>query len=225
MSLSINDLKSLSFGYLCGQDLIQFAAAPLLIKQYEVDPQSLQRGCDLAYSQIQGQLSTRYDIATELNKKGVINAIAKAVISAGVIASFEVIAPGLGYTSQPVIVVAGGGGIDGAGTAVLLNGSVTSITKTNGGSGYTSAPVVSFSGGIAPDTRSVLCVRIASLLALENCLGNMQNISDYMLNLFKSNRKDLLDIRNGQLNLPITESGDSVISAAFLADNSFKTLG
>lgn len=225
MSLTTDQLKSLSFGYLTGADLLQFAAAPLLIKQFEVDPNSLQRGCDLAYSQIQGQLSTRYDIATELNKKGTINAIAKAIIAAGVISSFEVIAPGLGYTAQPTIIVAGGGGIDGAGTAVLLNGSVTAITKTNGGSGYTSAPVVSFSGGIAADTRAVLCVRIASLLALENCLGNMQNLSDFMLTLFKSNRKDLLDIRNGQLNLPLTESGDSVMSAAFLVDNTFNTLG
>lgn len=225
MSLTIDQLKSLSFGYLSGADLLQFAAAPLLIKQYEVDNNSLQRGCDLAYSFMIGQLSTRYDISQELNKKAVINAMARAIVAAGVITSLEVTAPGLGYTSTPTVVIAGGGGIDGAGTAVLLNGTVSSITKTNGGSGYTSAPVVSFSGGIAADTRATLCVRIVTLLALENCLGNMQNLSEFLLSYFKNNRKDLLDIRNGQLNLPINESGEATISAAVMVDNSFKTLG
>src|SRR5918911_684528 len=54
---------------------------------------------------------------------------------------------GSGYTSPPVVTIAGGGGLSATATAVLTDGAVTSITITHPGSGYVSAPVVGFSGG------------------------------------------------------------------------------
>ena len=59
----------------------------------------------------------------------------------------KVTAQGTGYTSQPTVVITGGGGSGAAATANISSGKVISIDVTNAGTGYTSAPTVSFSGG------------------------------------------------------------------------------
>ena len=66
MSLTVAELKALNLGYLSGADLLQFCVAPLLIKCYEADNDSLQNGCSTAYVQLDGNLSSRYDVESEL---------------------------------------------------------------------------------------------------------------------------------------------------------------
>jgi len=149
MSLTATELKALDLGYLKGSDLLQFCAAQLLIKQYEVDNDSLQAGSNLAYSELESNLSTRYDVKTELENS----------------------------------------------------------------------------------TRNALCVKIASILAIRNILGNAQNISEMMINLFVWADKELIAIRNGQislgLNQPQNTDGTPVLnySDASLIRSSFKTIG
>lgn len=56
--------------------------------------------------------------------------------------------PGSGYTSDPSVVISGGGGSGGAAIAVRgSNGSIATIVVVNPGSGYTSPPTVTIQGG------------------------------------------------------------------------------
>ena len=145
MAITPDQLKALNFGYLNGNDLIQFAGIQLLSVQYEKDNTSLQNGCDLAYSEVIGSLSTRYDITSELQT------------------------------------------ISGA--------------------------------------RCILLVKIVSILAIRNILGNLQNISQVIKDNYDWADNTVLDIRNGQMNLILTESSTAKASVAELIPNSFLTLG
>lgn len=64
--ITVDQLAAMNFGYLKGADLIQWCSTSLLIGQYAKNAQSLQDGCDLAYSEVIGSLSTRYNITDEL---------------------------------------------------------------------------------------------------------------------------------------------------------------
>jgi|ERR1035437_5294186 hypothetical protein len=66
MSLTIDQLKALTFGYLTGVDIKQFCAPSLLIAEYEKDTTSLQTGCTMAYEELKASLSNRYNVDTEL---------------------------------------------------------------------------------------------------------------------------------------------------------------
>jgi phage gp36-like protein len=66
MSLTVAELKVLSFGYLTGADLKQFCPPQLLIKIYEVDSDALNTGCQFAYSELKSSLSNRYNVDLEL---------------------------------------------------------------------------------------------------------------------------------------------------------------
>lgn len=68
MSLTNAQLKALSFGYLNGGDLMKYCSPQLLIKQYEIDPTSLQESCDTAIAEVSAHLSTRFDLTAELAK-------------------------------------------------------------------------------------------------------------------------------------------------------------
>jgi hypothetical protein len=48
----------------------------------------------------------------------------------------------MGYTTNPVVAIFGGGGTGAKATANQINGVVTSITITNPGSGYTNTPTI-----------------------------------------------------------------------------------
>jgi hypothetical protein len=54
---------------------------------------------------------------------------------------------GKGYTSQPQVVISGGGGIGASATAYISQGIVYSIVIDNPGTGFTSAPTIYLSGG------------------------------------------------------------------------------
>lgn len=67
---------------------------------------------------------------------------------AAAIAAVVVGSGGSGYSSAPLVDIAGGGGSNATATATISStGVVTSVQVTNGGSGYTSAPTISFTGG------------------------------------------------------------------------------
>lgn len=65
-----DELKALEFDYLTGSDLLRFCPYQVLQKQLAIDDDSVQIGCDIAYSEMLSTLGARYDIATELAKTG-----------------------------------------------------------------------------------------------------------------------------------------------------------
>jgi hypothetical protein len=73
-------------------------------------------------------------------------ATATVVVSNGATGIYTVTAAGTAYTTAPLVVLTGGGGLGATATAVLGSGgtagTVISITNTNAGQGYTSAPTV-----------------------------------------------------------------------------------
>lgn len=80
------------------------------------------------------------------------------------------------------------------------------------------------------DARSELCVKVATIAAIRNCLGNAQSISEKMAMDFKWCDKTLMDFRNGQSPLPLAlppvpPSGVPITSTAQLINSSFSTLG
>lgn len=66
-TLTPQQLANLNFGYLTGQDLIQYAAIQVLTRQYESNQQILQQGCDNAYSEMIGYFYSKYDVQREFN--------------------------------------------------------------------------------------------------------------------------------------------------------------
>jgi Ni,Fe-hydrogenase III small subunit len=226
MSLTIDQLKNLSFGYLNGADLLRYAAPQLLIRQYEVDPDGLENGCDTAYAEIIAKLETRFDLTAELAKVAFTNAAATATITTGAVSAINITNAGTSYASAPAVSFTGGGGSGAAATAVLTGDKVTAINITNAGSGYTSAPTVVLTGGAAADTRARLLVKIAAIWAIRNALGNAQNIAEAMQNHFKWADQMVSDLRNGQGGLPVKQSDTTTVgSGAELIDSSFSTLG
>jgi hypothetical protein len=75
MAVTIDDIKALNFGYLTGEDLLQFCSPQLLIKQYTVDNNSLQNGFNFAQSEVIASFTTRYDLTAELVKTGTSRAL------------------------------------------------------------------------------------------------------------------------------------------------------
>lgn len=67
---TLADIVGLSFGYLTTEDLLKWCPAQLLVKSYTEDTNSLQSACDRSISRVTSQLSTRYDLTTELVKSG-----------------------------------------------------------------------------------------------------------------------------------------------------------
>lgn len=225
MTLTTDQLKVLSFGYLTGNDLLQWCNAQLLIKQYEVDNNSLQRGYNQAIFEIISQISTRYDLTAELTKIGNVPASALAILNNGAISNINVLVPGTNFTTVPVISFTGGGGNGAAATASIVNNALGPITITAAGANYTTPPTVNIIGGQVADTRSVLLVKIITILAVRNIIGNVDNVSDKQEANFKWVDRAILDIRKGQQNLPINGAAATVAAVAELISDSVNTLG
>ena len=225
MSLSVNDIKGLSFGYLTGGDLLQWCTPQYLQKQYEIDSNSLQKGVNQAISEAISSFATRYDLTAELSKTGNIQPTALAILSDGVISSITILVPGNNYTSNPTVNIVGGGGSGATTTATISSGGIATITVTNGGSGFTSLPYISFSGGQTNDTRAIFLVKILSILALNNILGSMTNLSEKMVNDITWANKTVKSVRDGQQNLPLPQAQCAKVSNAGLICDSFSTLG
>jgi len=66
MAITKDQLTQLNFGYLTGQDLVQFCPTQLLTSIYEKYPALLQAGVDMALDELKGALCNRYDIDSEI---------------------------------------------------------------------------------------------------------------------------------------------------------------
>lgn len=206
MALTPDQLSILPFGYLSGTDLMQFGAIQLLTKQYAAFPQSLQNGCNIAYAKITSNLVNRYDIKSELAKKAPLQGTVTAVLTAGALTGITIVTAGGKYATAPTVVIGapGGMGTQAIATAAIdANGVLTGFNITAAGSGYGAAPSILLTLGLAPDPREVFCTQLTALVALRNVLGNMQNVSEYLMGLMNQAEKDLLAIRNAQLNLEL----------------------
>lgn len=201
MSLTIPQLLDMDFGYLSGDDLVQWCSPQILIKQYEVNNNALQKGCNTAYGEVASALRTKYNSSAELAKIQFTQAMATSQLTGAAVSGLLITNPGSNYISAPVISITGGGGAGATATAVLTNGAVTGFVITAPGAGYTSAPDVAFTGGAGADTREVVLVKLASILAVRNILGNAQSVSDKTMTDFMWCDKTLKDIRGGQANL------------------------
>jgi hypothetical protein len=227
MSLSVDQLVNLSFGYLNGDDLTEYCAPQLLIKQYEVKKNSLQKGCDVAYSELISLLNTRYNLAAEeFSKKGFTNATGTATVAAGAVTAVSVTYAGTNYGTAPTVTLTGVG-TGATAVAVIAGGIVTGITITAGGTGYTTAPTVTITGGAATDSRVMMFVKISAICAVRNVLGNLQNIGEAMTDNFKWADKTIMALRNAQQGMPTVNQTPTTTygSPAIMVDSSFNTLG
>lgn len=201
MSVTIPQLQDMTFGYLAGSDLTQWCSPQLLIKQLAVDANSLARGCTTAYAEAAAALRTRYATSIELAKIQFTQAMATAQLTAEAVSGLSISTGGSNYISAPAVVFTGGSGTGAAATAILTNGVVTGFTITAGGAGYTSAPTVAITGGMGSDAREPLLVKIVSLLAVRNSLGNFENLGEKMYHDFEWCDRCLKEIRRGENNL------------------------
>lgn len=80
-------------------------------------------------------------------------------------------------------------------------------------------------GNSVSDLRSSTLVEIVSKLAVRRILGNLTNISEELRTSLNEGREDLTAIRNGQMNLPLKQAGNTAISTASLISSSFLTVG
>jgi hypothetical protein len=80
---------------------------------------------------------------------------------------------GSNYTTAPVVIISGGGGIGATATAHISAGSVYKITVDNPGTGFTSRPMIFLSGGNGNSsaTRAVAYAVIGNGLVRTNLIG------------------------------------------------------
>jgi hypothetical protein len=88
---------------------------------------------------------------------------AKALVSAGSIASYEWIDRGKGYTSAPTVVFSKSGS-GATARAIISGGAVVAVEVLTQGSGYLGAPAVSFSGGGGSNAAATAIVNQGSVI-------------------------------------------------------------
>jgi YHYH protein len=69
------------------------------------------------------------------------------VVVNGSVTEIEVLTPGSGYTSSPLVSISGGGGDGASATAIVTKGIVSRILVNTSGSGFTSEPTITVTGG------------------------------------------------------------------------------
>lgn len=226
MPLTVDELVNLPFGYLNGDDLTEYCAPQLLIKQYEVKKGSLQKGCDIAYSELISLLNTRYNLAQEFAKRGFTNASATATVTTGAVTAINITYAGTNYGSVPAVSITGAG-TGATAEAVITDGVITAINITSGGTGYTTAPTIAITGGANTDPRTMMFVKLSAICAVRNALGNLQNIGEQMTNVFAWADKTILSLRNAQQGMPTVNQSPTITygSPAEMVNSSFNTLG
>lgn len=81
-------------------------------------------------------------------------AIATAQIINGFLVGATVTNGGFGYSTNPLVIVSGGGGSGARAIANVVNGVVTTITILQTGTGYTSTPTLTIAAPPSPPRRS-----------------------------------------------------------------------
>ena len=77
----------------------------------------------------------------------------------GSVSEITVTAGGTGYTSSPLVSIAGGGGSGAAATAIITKGVVSRVLINDGGTGYTSQPTITIVGGGGSGATGTASVR------------------------------------------------------------------
>ena len=201
-AISEYQLTNLSFGYLSGADLIQFCPVQLLTSRYQVDPLLLSNGCQDAYAEITAMFNTKYNIVLELSLISFTNAQGTTTVDGNQVTAIVLTSGGTNYGTAPAVSF-NGVGTGATATAIITNGIVTGFTGLPSGTCYTTAPAVTFTGGAATDTRSRLLVKICTIYALRNILGNLQGAGNMLEAHYNWATETALAIRNGQMNLPL----------------------
>jgi hypothetical protein len=83
------------------------------------------------------------------NGAGLVLPTIHAVVSGGAIVAYQIITPGNGMTTAPVLTITDSTGSGATATAVISAGAVTQVTPGSAGSSYSSTPTVTASGGVS----------------------------------------------------------------------------
>lgn len=95
-------------------------------------------------------------------------ASAIAVIRGGLVSNVAVTDGGLGYFTEPTVIISGGGGTGATAKAFIENGRVVAIVILNSGSGYTGTPTVTID---APSKSLGLKIELIPKLTVEGPVG------------------------------------------------------
>lgn len=228
MPLTVDQLKAMTFGYLSGSDLVRYCSPQLLIRQYDVDKDSLKSGCRVAIKEFITKVRTRLDPTDELTKRAPYGATLAITITAHVITAITVQDGGFGYPEPPDIQITGDG--TGATATAIIDddGVITGVTVNAGGTGYNNAAVVVETPDpeTVEDTREELMVKIIALFAIRDILSNLQNLSDVQLGFFKWADKTCMELRNGQSNIVIKQRDPlQTGSGAYMVQSGFGFIG
>jgi hypothetical protein len=88
-------------------------------------------------------------ISVIANASGLVLPVIHAVVTGGSIVAYQIINPGNGLTSAPLLTITDSSGSGATATAVVSAGAVTQVTPGSAGSGYSSTPTVTASGGVS----------------------------------------------------------------------------
>ena len=83
------------------------------------------------------------------NAAGLVLPVIHAVVTGGAIVAYQIVNPGNGLTSAPLLTISDSSGSGATATAVVAAGAVTQVTPGSAGSGYSSTPTVTASGGVS----------------------------------------------------------------------------
>jgi len=83
------------------------------------------------------------------NASGLVLPVIHAVVTGGAIVAYQIVNPGNGLTSAPLLTITDSSGSGATATTVVSAGSVTQILPGSAGSGYSATPVVTASGGVS----------------------------------------------------------------------------
>jgi hypothetical protein len=83
------------------------------------------------------------------NGSGLVLPVINSVVTGGVIVAYQIVNPGNGLTSAPLLTITDSSGSGATATAVVSAGAVTQVTPGSAGSGYSTSPTVTASGGVS----------------------------------------------------------------------------
>jgi hypothetical protein len=83
------------------------------------------------------------------NASGLVLPVIHAVVTGGAIVAYQIVTPGNGLTSAPLLTITDSSGSGASATAVVSAGAVTQVLPGSAGSNYSATPVVTASGGVS----------------------------------------------------------------------------
>jgi hypothetical protein len=83
------------------------------------------------------------------NASGLVLPVIHAVVTGGAIVAYQIVNPGNGLTSAPLLTITDSSGSGATATTVVSAGAVTQVLPGSAGTGYSATPVVTASGGVS----------------------------------------------------------------------------